>query len=319
MRIGISTRALFDLEAENALFDREGADMYDAHQVAHEHVPLKPGTAFPLVKGLLALNAHLPEDRRVEVTIMSRNSADVSLRIFESCRANGLDIKAGAFTRGRPLSHYLRAYDVDLFLSREAGDVQAAIDAGMPAALVMDQPVRPAGADRNDARIAFDADCVLFSEESQRIYAAEGLDAFEQHERDKAMRPIPPGPHARLLRALADIQRNLPLKSAHLRVAIVTARGYPSHERLVRTLRSWDVRIDEAFFMNGQPKNRVLEAFGADIFFDDQEKHLAAAAGVVPSARVPYASGSPLVSDSVPNIRPSGNAPSLAANGTQRS
>lgn len=294
MRIGISTRALFALESENALFDQHGAEAYDAHQLAHEHLPLAPGTAYPLVKGLLALNALLPPEHQVEVTIMSRNSADVSLRIFESCRAHGLQIKGGAFTRGRPLADYLHAYDVDLFLSRNAGDVQAAIDAQIPAAVVLDAPRERLARTNGGVRIAFDADCVLFSEESERIFKAQGLDAFEQHERAQARQPIPPGPHARLLRALSGIQARLPAGSDLLRIAIVTARGYPSHERLIRTLRSWNVRVDEAFFMDGRPKDQVLRAFGADIFFDDQEKHLDLAAAVVPAAQVPYATGSPL-------------------------
>lgn len=295
MRIGISSRALFALEEENAIFESDGGDVYDAHQVANETRPLRPGTAFPLVKGLLDLNKHLKPEHQVEVVLMSRNSPDVSIRIFESCRANGLDIRSGAFTRGRPLADYLHAYDVDLFLSRNAPDVQAAIDAQVPGALVLDTPARARARADGNVRIAFDADCVLFSEESERIYKEQGLRAFEDHERSKARMPIPPGPHARFLRALSNIQRELPPESPLLRTAIVTARGYPSHERVVRTLRSWDVRVDEAFFMNGRPKAAVLDAFGADIFFDDQEKHLRPASSLVPAAQVPYASGSPLV------------------------
>jgi 5'-nucleotidase len=266
---------------------------YDRHQIENEHSPLAPGSGFRLIRGLLALNEHLPPDEKVEVIIMSRNSADVSIRVFESCRALGLVIQSGAFTSGRPLSDYLRAYDVDLFLSRNQPDVQAAIDVGTPGALVLDTPACLPGA-CNDVRIAFDADCVIVSEESERIYKSQGLEAFEQHEREKAHQPIPPGPHARLLRTLSKIQQRLGPRSHLLRVAIVTARGYPSHERLIRTLRSWSVRIDEAFFMNGSPKDRVLEAFGADMYFDDQEKHLGPASALVPSSRVPYDSGSPL-------------------------
>lgn len=293
LRIGISTRALFDLEEENALFERDGPAAYDRHQVENEHIPLGPGSGFRLIRGLLALNEHLPDDEQVEVVIMSRNSADVSIRVFESCRALDLAIQSGAFTSGRPLSDYLRAFDVDLFLSRSQSDVQAAIDAGMAAAVVLDTPACTPGTS-DGVRIAFDADCVIVSEESERIYKSQGLPAFEQHEREKAHMPIPPGPHARLLGTLSKIQKRLGPRSSLLRVAIVTARGYPSHERLVRTLRSWDVRVDEAFFMNGNPKDRVLEAFGADMFFDDQEKHLGPASALVPSSRVPYDSASPL-------------------------
>jgi 5'-nucleotidase len=293
LRIGISTRALFDLEKENALFEREGPEAYDRHQIENERVPLGPGSGFRLIRGLLALNEHLPADEKVEVVIMSRNSADVSIRVFESCRALGLTIQAGAFTSGRPLSDYLRAYDVDLFLSRNQPDVQAAIDVGTASAIVLDTPAYLPGAS-TDVRIAFDADCVLVSEESERIYKSQGLEAFEQYEREKAHMPIPPGPHARLLRTLSKVQKRLGPRSHLLRVAIVTARGYPSHERLIRTLRSWEVRVDEAFFMNGNPKDKVLEAFGADMFFDDQEKHLGPASALVPSSRVPYDSGSPL-------------------------
>lgn len=293
MKIGISTRALFDLEASNTLFEREGPAAYDQYQVEHEHEPLKPGTAYRLVRGLLSLNQALPEGERVEVVIMSRNSADVSIRVFESCKALGLDIRSGAFTSGRPLSDYLGAFAIDLFLSRNHGDVQAARDADVPSAIVLDTQAAPRG-HADGVRIAFDADCVLVSEESERIYKSLGLEAFELHERDQARQPMPAGPHARLLRTLSKLQQQLGPRSSLVRIAIVTARGAPAHERLVRTLRAWNVHVDEAFFMSGAPKDRVLAAFGADMFFDDQDKHLQPASALVPSSRVPYETGSPL-------------------------
>ena len=293
LRVGISSRALFDLEQENRIFEAEGSEAYDRHQVENEREPLSSGAAFQLIKGLLRLNQYLPNDGAVEVVVMSRNSPEVSIRIFESCKHHGLDIRMGAFTRGRPLSDYFTAYDVDLFLSKNEQDVQVAIDAGTPAALVLQLP-KNEGSTRDDVRIAFDADCVLFSEESEYIFKTAGLDAFEAHEKEKSQLPLAPGPHERLLRALSKLQDALGTNRDKLRLAIVTARGSPAHERVIRTLRVWKIQIDEIFFMSGSSKHLVLEAFGADIFFDDQMKHLESASKIVPSGRVPYHTDSSL-------------------------
>lgn len=297
--IGISSRALFDLEKENALFETEGVERYRAYQQQNEKGVLEPGTAFHLVKALLALNGNDSESRLVEVVVMSRNSPETGVRVLNSIEHHGLDISRAVFASGEPLHPYLDAFDVDLFLSKSADDVQAAIDGGVAAAVICDPPqgYNPA---REKIRIAFDGDSVLFSDESEQIFKEQGLAAFQEHERAHRDTPLPEGPFAKLLQTLVFLQKKFPRDRCPVRLAVVTARCNPAHLRVIQTFRAWGVEVDEAFFLGGVSKDKVLKAFNAHIFFDDQELHLATASRVVPSGKVPYRSGSPLNGQSGP-------------------
>ncbi len=290
--IGVSSRALFDLEAEERLYKKLGLEKYRAYQLEMEREILEPGTAFPLVEGLLSLNK-LGGDRRVEVVIVSKNHPETGIRMFHSIQHHGLDITRAQFTGGESLNPYLQAFDVDLFLSSSAQDVQEAIDAEIAAAVLYKPPVKPVS-NTEQLRIAFDADAVLFSEESEALFRDKGMQAFWDHELENADTPLAEGPLAKLLKKLSVLQQGLDGDESPLRLAIVTARNSPAHERVIKTLRAWNVRIDAAFFLGGLSKDKVLEAFGAHIFFDDQEKHLAPASLATPSALVPYRSGSVL-------------------------
>ncbi len=284
--IGISTRALFDIEKENSIFETEGLDAYNTYQREHENVTLPPGTAMPLVRGILKLNELAPGGRRCEVVVMSRNSPDLSIRVFKSIEYHQLQIVRGAFTSGASLVPYLKPFSVDLFLSRNKEDAQLAVNAGFAAALIYAPPdtfEEQAG----QIRIAFDADAVVFSGESEKIFQEQGLDAFLKHERENVENPMKDGPFARLLRTIASLQNEFPPEKSPIRTAIVTARNSPAHERLIKTLRTWNVRVDEAFFMGGVAKTDVLKAFGAHIFFDDSTSHVEPASHVVPTALVP--------------------------------
>lgn len=283
--IGISSRALFDLDKENELFEQQGLQAYTTYQIEHENEILAPGSGFPLVKALLKLN-ELGKDHLVEVIIMSRNSADTSLRVFQSIDHYGLDITRAALAGGRELSPYLNAFAVDLFLSADAQDVQNAVNNGIAAGQIYTGAAMKR--EIEEIRIAFDGDAVLFSDEAERIYQEQGLEAFAQHEHEMAHQALPEGPFAKFLKTLSHIQAQSPYHQTLIRTALVTARNAPAHERVIRTLREWNVRIDEAFFLGGMSKKDVLEAFGAHIFFDDQTSHLDPASSVVPSARVPY-------------------------------
>lgn len=286
--IGISSRALFDLEEANAIFEREGVEAFAAFQRAHEDAPLRPGTAFPLVRALLELNRLVPGRQFVEVLLMSRNTADTGLRVFNSIEHHGLAISRAAFSGGEAIADYLQAFKVDLFLSKSIEDVKAALATGVAAASLYAPP--EGRAPRPDRiRIAFDGDAVLFSPESEFIYQTQGLAAFEAHERARRHEAMQAGPFARLLGLLAALQREFPPERCPVRIALVTARGSPSHARVIHTLREWGVGVDEAFFLGGVSKHEVLAAFGAHIFFDDQDVHLASAAVLVPSGRVPSA------------------------------
>lgn len=286
--VGISSRALFDLEAENRIYEEQGLQAYLEYQVAHEKDILMPGTAFPLIRALQKLNDG--GEQLVEIIIMSKNSADTSLRIFNSIQHYGLDITRAALVGGNPIVPYLSAFRTDLFLSANEDDVQEAINGGIAAGLICSHDNLSISPDEeiDQIRIAFDGDAVLFSDESERIFKAHGLEAFEEHERRNAAQPLPEGPFAKLLTTISLVQKQLEGENTLIRTALVTARGAPSHERVIRTLMAWGVRIDEAFFLGGVQKCDVLKAFGAHIFFDDQAVHTDPASKLVPAARVPY-------------------------------
>lgn len=287
--VGISSRALFDLEAEEAIFRTRGLEAYRRHQIEHENEVLKLGAGFALVRALLKLNALTHNQRFVEVVIMSRNSSETSLRIFNSIQHYGLDITRAALSGGASLAPYLKAFNVSLFLSMHEDDVQAAVDSGVASALLYQKPEN-AFEDLDQIRIAFDGDAVIFSDESECIFQTHGIEAFENHERENAMKPLPEGPFARLLKALSYIQNNCKAADGHaapIRTALVTARSSPAHERVIRTLRAWNVAIDETFFMGGVAKSDVLAAFKPHIFFDDQQAHCDRASPFVQTGRVP--------------------------------
>jgi len=287
--IGISSRALFDLETEENIFRTQGLDAYRQHQLDNENEILKRGAGFALVRALLKLNALTQNKRFVEVVIMSRNSSETSMRIFNSIAHYDLDITRAVLSGGASLAPYLAAFNVSLFLSLHEDDVQAAIDSGVASALLYQKPENVLE-ELNQIRIAFDGDAVIFSDESERIFQEQGIEAFEKHEQENANRPLPDGPFARLLKALSFIQNNFKNaegRAVPIRTALVTARSSPAHERVIRTLRVWNVTIDETFFMGGVSKSDVLAAFNPHIFFDDQPGHCARAAPLVQTGRVP--------------------------------
>lgn len=294
--IGVSSRALFDLTEENEIFETQGVDAYCKYQVEHENDLLKPGNGFPLIKALLKINKIKGQEGRVEVIVMSHNSPDTSLRVFNAIEHYGLNITRAVLASGAPLTPYLEAFQTDLYLSADEDDVQSAIDCGIAAGIIcadtISTPSINPDEDIKQIRIAFDGDAVLFSDDSEMIYQTQGLEAFEDNERRLAKDPMKAGPFAKFLKTISDLQKELP-DEAPIRTALVTARSAPSHERVIRTLRAWNVRIDEAFFLGGVTKKDVLKAFGAHIFFDDQVVHTEPASTVVPSARVPYKKKAP--------------------------
>ncbi len=290
MVIAVSSRALFDLTLENEIFERQGVNAYCAYQVEHEQDVLKPGPGFRLIKSLLKLNERNRDRRLVEVIIMSRNSPDTSLRVFNSIKHYGLPITRAVLAGGASLAPYLTAFQTDLFLSAYEDDVQSAVDSGIAAGIICAENSACAGSENEDCdsiRIAFDGDAVLFTDASEKIYQLQGLQAFEENEAANARTPLEEGPFANFLRKLSDLQREFGYDNCPIRTALVTSRSAPAHERVIRTLRSWNVRVDEAFFLGGIEKKNVLRAFGAQIFFDDQSIHTVNASQVVPAARVP--------------------------------
>lgn len=288
--IAISSRALFDLERENRIFEDEGLEVYADFQKDNEASILEPGPAFPLVEAFLKLNDKLGE-HLVEVVIMSQNNPQTGMRVMNSIDYYKLGITRAAFSGGQPLGPFLTAYNVDLFLSKNPQDVQDAADHSIAAAQLYPPPEN-FNPDADEIRIAFDGDAVLFSDEAEVIYKQQGLDAFLEHEKIFAKQPLPEGPFGRVLKTLSRIkgQRG----GGIIRIALITARDRFAHERVILTLRSWGVAVDEAYFLGDLSKKEVVKAFNAHIFFDDQDKHAGPASEIVPSARVPYRSGSEL-------------------------
>jgi 5'-nucleotidase len=283
--VAISSRALFDLEDSNQIYETEGTKAYCQYQIDHEDEVLAAGVAYPLVKKLLSINDAL-QSAVVEVILLSRNSADTGLRIFNSIEHHGLGISRAAFTSGQSPFGYIAAFGAHLFLSSNADDVIKALNAGYAAATILESHAGGNGSD--ELRIAFDGDSVLFSDESEQIYQSQGLKAFTDNEKHEARKPLSGGPFKGFLEALHHIQTLFQAEQSPIRTALVTARGAPAHERVVRTLRAWNIRIDEALFLGGMEKGPFLRAFGADIFFDDQQGHCQSASRHVATGHVPH-------------------------------
>jgi 5'-nucleotidase len=281
--VAISSRALFDFEEENRVFEAGDDSAYMQLQLARVEQPARPGVAFSLVNKLLAFNS--AERQRVEVVILSRNDPVSGMRVFRSAQHYGLPVQRGVFTRGQPPWRYLRPLAAQLFLSTNEADVRQALAAGVPAARVYPDSARASAAHPEEVRIAFDGDAVLFSDEAERVFQAQGLAAFQNHESDRAATPLAPGPFKPLLQALHSLQRE-PAQGMRLRTALVTARSAPAHERAIRTLMQWQVDVDEAMFLGGLAKGSFLREFEPDFFFDDQTGHIQNAAEHVPSGHV---------------------------------
>lgn len=283
--IAISSRALFNLAESHQVYEEQGLDAYQQYQIAHEEEPLQPGDAFSLVQKLLRLN-DLLEESPVQVILLSRNSADTGLRIFNSIQHYGLDISRAAFSGGESPYRYIAAFNSHLFLSTDGADVRQALESGVAAATILPSN-KSAGSD-DILKIAFDGDAVLFSDDSEIIYKSKGLEAFTENERDAANEPMSGGPFKPFLAALQQIQMAFPNGDAPLRTCLVTARAAPAHERVVRTLRAWNIRIDESLFLGGLDKGEFLRAFDADVFFDDQEAHCESTRNHVATGHVPH-------------------------------
>ncbi|MEN9688662.1 MAG: hypothetical protein RI998_659 [Pseudomonadota bacterium] len=281
--VAISSRALFNFEEENQVFEQNDDRAYMDLQLQRLEQPAKPGVAFSLVKKLLAFNQ--ADAARVEVVILSRNDPVSGMRVFRSAQHYGLDIQRGSFTRGQPPWRYLKPLHANLFLSAHLSDVRAALDAGVPAAQVYPHSAHASEAHPNEVRIAFDGDAVLFSDEAERVFQAQGLNAFQQHEKDRASQPLSAGPFKPLLVALHRLQAE-GTPDMRIRTALVTARSAPAHERAIRTLMQWNIQVDEALFLGGLPKGEFLREFEPDFFFDDQTGHIESAARHVPAGHV---------------------------------
>ena len=299
MVVATTARALFDLEDSHGLFEAKGIDAYAEHQRQREDDVLEPGIAFPLVRKLLALNRGAPADApHVEVILLSRNSSDTGLRIFNSIQHHGLDIRRATFTSGAPVWPYIRPFGAQLFLSANPDSVRRALEAGIAAATILPAartasaaPESPRG---DQLRIAFDGDAVIFGDESERVSREQGVEAFGLHERERAREPLSGGPFRGFLDALHRLQAAFPAgRDAPIRTALVTARSAPAHERVIRTLREWDVRLDEALFLGGRPKGPFLQAFGADIFFDDSLHNIDSARQYIAAGHVPHGVANP--------------------------
>jgi 5'-nucleotidase len=293
LTVAITSRALFDLEEGHALFEQQGVEAYSAYQREREDDVLAPGVAFPVVRKLLALNQGTPpETPPVEVILLSRNSADTGLRIFNSIQHYGLGIVRATFTSGEPTWPYVKPFGTDLFLSANPESVRRALSHGIAAATILPKPpgehaqeaAAAAGAIDSERlstqlRIAFDGDAVIFGDEGERFSREQGVEAFGRYERENAREPLTGGPFRNFLSALHALQSAFPAGEASpIRTALVTARSAPAHERVIRTLREWGVRLDEALFLGGRHKGPFLQAFGADIFFDDSQHNIDSAA-----------------------------------------
>jgi len=289
--VAIASRALFDLNESHRIFESEGIEAYAVYQIDHESICLEPGVAFPLVKKLLALKNPLTHKPLVEVILLSRNSADTGLRVFNSIQQHQLPISRAAFTHGESPYRYVKPFGAHLFLSANPEDVKQALKSGCAAARILEREEREGQSysiSDDQLRIAFDGDAVLFSDEAEKIYQSDGLESFKENERLSKETPLKEGPFKGFLQALHQLQNLFEPSECPIRTALVTARSAPAHERVIRTLRHWKIRIDEALFLGGMNKGEFLQAFGADFFFDDQPVNCLSSSQHVATGHVPH-------------------------------
>jgi len=287
LTVAISSTVLFDLSTSNDIYEDQGLEAYRRYQIAQEDTVLTPGEGFYLAEKLLNINKLLGKPK-VEIILLSRNSADTGLRVFNSIKAHGLDITRAAFSGGQSPYRYINAFNCDLFLSSNAEDVRQALNQNVAAATLMGRNKTQPGAEHEVLKLAFDGDSVLFSDEAEMVYQTQGLEAFSESELNQANRELGGGPFKAFLGALHKLQNEFPQGESPIRTALVTARGAPAHERVIRTLRAWDIRLDESLFLGGMDKTEFLRAFEADIFFDDHADHCERAADHIPTGHVPH-------------------------------
>ncbi len=285
--IGISSRALFDLSDSHHIFENEGIEAYREYQIQNENEVLEPGDAFNLVTKILKINDFYKFNDRIEVILLSRNTADTGLRVFNSIEAHNLNITRAVFCGGESPYKYVKAFGVDLFLSSSKDDVKMAIENNVPSARIISTKASKKMKGDNILKIAFDGDSVIFSDESEKVFEEEGLRAFLDNERKKKSM-LKAGPFKSFLVELNKLQSELDSETSPIRTALVTARSAPSHKRVIKTLRKWGVRIDESLFLGGMNKTEFLQSFEADIFFDDQQKNINDASAKVTAAHVPF-------------------------------
>lgn len=284
--VAISSSALFDLRESDHVYRTHGVKAYAQYQIQREDEPLAPGDAFHLVRKLLRINSLLDQYERVEVVLLSRNTADTGLRVFKSIEHHGLQIRRAAFTGGHSPYKYMRPFGCHLFLSTHQQDVIDALAEGIAAASIVGGP--SVDIDNGELRFAFDGDAVLFSDESERVYQEQGLEGFIASEKASANEPMIGGPFKPFLAALHTLQQEFPEQECPIQTALVTARSAPAHERVIKTLRSWGIKLNESLFLGGMQKSEFLGAFQADVFFDDQAEHCRLASDVVPAGHVPH-------------------------------
>ena len=295
--IGLASSALFNLEESDKVFREQGELVYRDYQRQHQNRPLAAGVAFPFIKRLLAINAISPSDPPIEVVLLSRNDPDTGMRVMNSIKHHQLDITRAVFLQGTVPYRYIPALSISLFLSANEDDIRQAACAGYPAGYVLksshiDDP------EDTELRIAFDYDGVTADDESETIYQqSKNIDQFHAHEQENVNKPHNPGLLKELLAKLSAIQKleeskyqQDPSYKPRLRISIVTARNAPSHERVINTMRSWGITVNEAFFLGGIEKKKVLDVLKPHIFFDDQKTHLLPVSSTLPSVHIPFGS-----------------------------
>ncbi|MCR8843313.1 5'-nucleotidase [Paenibacillus sp. SC116] len=290
--ISVASSALFDLSESDRVFRENGEDAYREYQRKHDNEVFATGVAYPLIKRLLSINT--PQEQLVEVVLLSRNDPDTGLRVFKSIEHYGLSISRAVFVAGNNPFEYMGAFNASLFLSGNPEDVKEAVERGYPAGCIYPSNYVDDEED-TELRLAFDFDGIIADDSAESIFQGGALENFHSHERDLAGEPLPAGPLLRFFTEIANLQKKEiaknqsdPTYKPKIRIAIATARNAPAHERVITTLRKLDIRVDEAFFLGGIEKKRVLSIFKPHIFFDDQVSHIEGVARIFPSVHVPF-------------------------------
>lgn len=293
--ITVTTSALFDMKESDEFFHKYGVKEYRKYQEAHIDDTLAKGVAFPFIRRILTLNDAFPDEMPVEVVLFSKNSPDAGLRALRSIQKYGLNITRSVFTSGYDNFKYLPAYNSTLFLSADPNDTKAAIDAGFAAGTVLNKDVIDDEEDK-ELRLGFDFDSVVADDSSEAFYKSHmgNMTEYFKHEKALSSFPLAEGPLGDLLRKISFFQKKElkkkiedPTYKPILRTSIITARNAPAHERVVTTLKVWDIDVDQVFFLGGIEKGRILNILKPHMFFDDQMLHIEHLVDI-PAVHIPF-------------------------------
>ncbi|XP_078256251.1 cytosolic 5'-nucleotidase 1A-like [Rhinoraja longicauda] len=291
--IAVSSRTLFNMAEERAIYETDGLESYVKFQQEHENEPLKKGLAFALMKALETVNSRLHElypgtDEMFDVVLMTNNHAQVGVRLINSINHYGLSIERFCLTGGTSPISYLKAYHTNLYLSSDPVKVAKALSEGIAAATLCHLD-KDAQLSEQQLRVAFDGDSFVSQEPNEKSsknymladslcdYEPKPTPQMQQTGRGGATEPGK-GLLVGFLEAIGKIQKKFYAKNQRMdcpiRVYLIIKKGGSAVGlKALKTIRSWGLDVDEAFILSGLSATVLLNKICPHIYLDEQSLH----------------------------------------------